>query len=158
MCQKIVINRGVEEIESPQELEDHFLTSLSDYGPSDGIDHEACLCQIDIDAFLKDQCVAYKISDGDYFIGQLDKINSFEVHYIPKERTLYGVWQGCKYTGGGTHHVVYSSIEKARKAAIRFVEKENGERSEDYQFKEIEENKWISSSQAIEIQEFKLVE
>ena len=74
MCQKVIINRGEKEIESPRQFEQHFGFLPDKEIHYDSIDMDCCLCSCDIDATFKEKRIEYgTCAFGDYYVGELDK-------------------------------------------------------------------------------------
>ena len=62
MCQVIIVKRGVAELHTPQEVQDHFNINLKEYFYEDYAEHhmDSCLCQIDLEYFFEDNKIPYK--------------------------------------------------------------------------------------------------
>ena len=81
MCQKVIINRGEKEIETPQEFEQYFGFLPNGY---ESEDFECCLCNCDLDATFKEKRIEYgTCAMGDYYVGELDKCE-LEYRFTPK--------------------------------------------------------------------------
>lgn len=78
MCQKVIINRGEKEIESPNEFKQHF-----GFLPKDAENGELdlCMCNCDLDATFIENGIEYGIcAFGDYYVGDLDKCELIHRH------------------------------------------------------------------------------
>jgi hypothetical protein len=75
MCDRIYVNRGEIEIETPRQFEAHFgfAPTISHFYSSIALD--SCLCQIDIEKSLNGANIPFKRRFGDYYVGEgLDEI------------------------------------------------------------------------------------
>jgi hypothetical protein len=64
MCQIVVVNKGEVEIETIQEFEDYFKTTLED----EDLFKDCCLCQIDVAKELNKLGIKHEYDCGDYYI------------------------------------------------------------------------------------------
>ena len=74
MCNIVVINRGEKEIETPRQFEEHFGFSPDKDIHYNTIEMDCCLCQCDIDKTFKENNIEYKKDCGDWYVGELDKV------------------------------------------------------------------------------------
>jgi hypothetical protein len=74
MCTIVVINRGEKEIGTPREFLEHFKVMPDFEMYFNKVDMDACLCQCDLDTTFVCNEIAYKIIDGDYYVGKLDEL------------------------------------------------------------------------------------
>ena len=73
MCNKIFINKGEIEIETPQEFLDHFgfLPIKEEY--YNEIIMDSCLCQCDLEETFSQHKIAFKIDCMDFYIHEKKK-------------------------------------------------------------------------------------
>jgi len=72
MCQKIFVNRGEVEIETPAGFEVYFGFAAKAEEGYEEILPECCLCQIDIEATLKEKDIPFKTDGFDYYVGDIE--------------------------------------------------------------------------------------
>lgn len=75
MCGIIVINRGEKEIETPRQFLEHFGFEAPKEEYYDSVHLDCCLCQVDVEKGLTEHNIPFKFDLGDYYVGELDKIN-----------------------------------------------------------------------------------
>jgi hypothetical protein len=84
------------------------------------------------------------------------------------KETVYGIYSGCRFEGGGVGNIMYRNIDDARKALMEQKDKKQAEIDdlysddpedrETFSFKQMDGNDiWQSSIDVIEIQEFEVV-
>jgi hypothetical protein len=72
MCQKIVINNGEKEIETPREFNEHFNMTIELFS-DEGIHQsflDCCLCSVDVEDILKKENISFTEELGDIYINE----------------------------------------------------------------------------------------
>jgi len=78
MCDKIIVDKGRIEIETPQDFIDHFgFTPIIEELSYHRLNMSACLCQIDIKASLDSMDIPHVFeygTSGDAYVGDIEEL------------------------------------------------------------------------------------
>jgi len=84
MCKKVIINRGEYELSTPKEFKEYFgflptknqmFSIRDDEGYSEN-ELEECLCSADLTKSLEQNKIEFKISWGDFYVGELTLVEA----------------------------------------------------------------------------------
>jgi hypothetical protein len=74
MCEIVVINRGEKEIGNPQQFIKHFGFEAPPREQGAYCRYDSCLCNVDIEAALKEHDIPYKMDGSDVYVGDLENV------------------------------------------------------------------------------------